>query len=258
MTSHVTQHTVTSSAASEPGLLTLQGITAGYGAGPALRDVSLTVPKGTLVALLGANGAGKSTLLAVAAGLLRNSSGKVLLNGEDLTRRPAHQRLRHGLCLIPEGRGVFPSLTVRENLELQVPPWNSSGPEAAISTFPVLGKRLGQVAGSLSGGEQQMLAMARAVLAEPQVVLLDEISMGLAPLVVDQLYVALQALADTGMSMLIVEQYVQRALELCTLACILNKGEIVYSGPTSALGKDVILEKYLGSEARGVKPSAAE
>ena len=230
-----------------PTSLELNGIRAGYSTATVLRDVSIAVPQGSLVALLGPNGAGKTTLLSVAAGLLRPAAGSVLLNGMDLTKRPAQRRLRDGLCLIPEGRGIFPSLTVRDNLKLLAPPWSSDGIDAAIEIFPVLGERIAQVAGTLSGGEQQMLALARVVLARPKLVLLDEISMGLAPLVVDQLYGVLQDLARTGISMLIVEQYVQRALGICSFAYILNKGQVAYSGPADALEHDTILQKYLGT-----------
>jgi branched-chain amino acid transport system ATP-binding protein len=229
-------------------LLALDAVSAGYGASPVLHNVSVTVPKGTLVALLGANGAGKTTLLRVASGLLRPAAGEVRLGGTAVTGQPAHRRARHGLCLIPEGRGIFPSLTVRENLELQVPPWvRDPALGRALEMFPVLGNRMKQVAGTLSGGEQQMLALARAVLAEPKVILVDEISMGLAPRLVDSLFGALTELAATGISMLLVEQYVQRALEVCSLAYIINKGEVVYSGPSQSLQRDTVIRQYLGT-----------
>jgi branched-chain amino acid transport system ATP-binding protein len=228
--------------------LALAGVSAGYGAAVVLHDVSISVPKGTLVAMLGANGAGKTTLLRVAAGLLRPSSGIVRVSGTDVTRQSASRRVRQGLCLVPEGRGIFPSLSVRENLELQVPPWHKSAAiDRAVDTFPILGKRLRQVAGTMSGGEQQMLALARAVLAEPSVILVDEISMGLAPLLVDRLFDALTALAAGGTSMLIVEQYVQRALEMCSLTYIINKGSIAYAGPSKSLDRDSVIREYLGA-----------
>src|SRR5258708_4989397 len=171
------------------GLLVLDSVSAGYGLTPVLRDVSIVVPTGTLVALLGANGAGKTTLLRVASGLLRPTSGTVWLDGEDRTRQPPFRRAEAGMCLVPEGRGIFPSLTVRDNLELQVPPWLKDGKlDRALDIFPALGSRMAQVAGSLSGGEQQMLALARAVLAQPTVILLAEISLGLAPQLVDRLF----------------------------------------------------------------------
>jgi branched-chain amino acid transport system ATP-binding protein len=229
-------------------LLALDGVSAGYGASAVLHDVTVTVPQGALVALLGANGAGKTTLLRVAAGLLRPAAGEVRLGGATVTGQPAHRRARRGLCLIPEGRGIFPSLTVRENLQIEVPPWvKDAALGRALDMFPVLGNRTKQVAGTLSGGEQQMLALARAVLAEPKVILVDEISMGLAPKLVDRLFEALTGLAASGVSMLIVEQYIQRALELCSLAYIINKGTVVYSGSSQSLQRDTIIRNYLGA-----------
>ena len=232
----------------EEELLALDGIAAGYGASAVLHNVTVTVPKGTMVALLGANGAGKTTLLRVASGLLRPATGEVRLGGAVVTGEPAHRRARHGLCLIPEGRGIFPSLTVRENLEIEVPPWvKDAALDRALAMFPMLGRRMKQVAGTLSGGEQQMLALARAVLAEPKVILVDEISMGLAPKLVDSLFEALTSLAAAGISMLIVEQYIQRALEICSLAYIISKGAVVYSGSSQSLQRDAVIREYLGT-----------
>ena len=149
-------------------MLELRGIKAGYGEHTVLRDVSLTVPPGTVVAVLGPNGAGKTTLLRVASGLLRPSAGTVLLGGEDVTRTPPHARARRGLCHIPEGRGIYPTLTVRENLVLHARPGEEDAAlDRAVSAFPVLGERLRQSAGQLSGGQQQMLSLVRAYLAEP-------------------------------------------------------------------------------------------
>ncbi len=230
------------------GLLVLDSVSAGYGLTPVLRDVSIIVPTGTLVALLGANGAGKTTLLRVASGLLRPASGIVWLDGEDRTRQPPFRRAEAGMCLVPEGRGIFPSLTVRDNLELQVPPWLKDGKlDRALDVFPALGSRMAQVAGSLSGGEQQMLALARAVLAQPKVILLDEISLGLAPQLVDRLFEVLSRLAAMGTAMLVVEQYVSRVLELCSLSYIMKKGTIVYSGPSSELKRSAVIDSYLGA-----------
>jgi len=228
-------------------VLGLEGISASYGGATVLRNVSISVPHGSLVALLGGNGAGKTTLLRVAAGVLRPTAGRVWLNSRDVTRYPSHRRVREGLCLVPEGRGIFPSLSVQENLELQVPPWIKQGKlDRVRDIFPVLDSRRHQVAGTLSGGEQQMLALARAVLAEPQVILLDEISMGLAPRMVDQLFEALGQLASLGTSMLLVEQYVHRALEMCSIAYILRKGEVAYSGQTADLQRETVIESYIG------------
>ena len=232
----------------EDGVLVLDDVRAGYGGAAVLHDVTVVVPKGSLIALLGANGAGKTTLLRVASGLLRPASGSVRLGGKDVTGAPPWRRVRDGLCLVPEGRGIFPSLTVRDNLELQVPPWvRGYDLDRVVEVFPVLGERMGQVAGTLSGGQQQMLALGRAVLAEPSVLLLDEISMGLAPRLVDELFESLTVLAASGTAMLVVEQYVHRALDLCSLAYVIAKGSVVFSGPSEQLRRDSLVETYLGA-----------
>jgi branched-chain amino acid transport system ATP-binding protein len=228
----------------------LQHVSAGYGDAIVLRDVSITVPDATVVALLGPNGAGKTTTLRVASGLLRPRSGTVVLDGDNLTRLGPYRRVRRGLCHIPEGRGIFPSLTVRENLILDVPRGKErEAIEKAIDTFPVLGTRQKQVAGTLSGGEQQMLALVRAYVSDPKVVLVDEASLGLAPLVVDSLFEFLGRLAAAGVALLVVEQYVSRALELASTVYLLNQGEIVYSGEASDLDEDTIFALYAGSTA---------
>ena len=228
----------------------LQHVSAGYGDTTVLRDVSITVPDSTVVALLGPNGAGKTTTLRVASGLLRPREGAVVLDGHDLTRLGPYRRVARGLCHIPEGRGIFPSLTVRENLVLDVPRGKErEAIEKAIDTFPVLGTRQKQVAGTLSGGEQQMLALVRAYVSDPSVVLVDEASLGLAPLVVDSLFDFLGRLAAAGVALLVVEQYVSRALELASTVYLLNQGEIVYSGDASALDEDTIFSLYAGSTA---------
>ena len=216
-------------------MLELRGIEAGYGEHTVLRDVSLTVQPGTVVAVLGPNGAGKTTLLRVASGLLRPSAGSVLLGGVDVTRTRPYARARRGLCHIPEGRGIYPTLTVRENLILHA----SRGEEAsaldrAVSAFPVLGGKLRQPAGLLSGGQQQMLSLARAYLADPKVVIVDEASMGLAPVVVDKIFEFLGQIAASGTALLIVEQYVNRALALADHVYLLNKGSVVFSGKPAA------------------------
>ncbi len=227
--------------------LTVRGVTAGYGHTTVLRDVSLDVPQGKVAALLGPNGAGKTTLLRVVAGLLRPSQGTVLVGRTDVVRLSPHRRARAGLCLIPEGRGIFPALTIRENLLLQIPRWNKAGSiDDALELFPVLGERLGEQAGRLSGGQQQMLALARCVLAKPSVILLDEVSMGLAPIIVDQIFQSLQRLAARGVALLIVEQYVNRALAMADVAYLLNRGTLTYSGPPAGLDEEAVLHGYLG------------
>jgi branched-chain amino acid transport system ATP-binding protein len=229
--------------------LELRGITAGYGRTTVVRDVSLTVRAGTVVALLGPNGAGKTTLLRAAAGLLRPTAGAVLVGGTDVTRSAPHERAWAGLCLIPEGRGIFPSLTVRENLTLSVPPWrNGASVDPALDAFPVLEERLGQTAGTLSGGEQRMLALARCYLAEPAVVLLDELSTGLAPRLVDQIFESLARLAGEGVSLLLVEQYVGRALDLADTVHLLSRGSVAFSGRAADLDEAAVLRGYLGRD----------
>jgi branched-chain amino acid transport system ATP-binding protein len=229
------------------GTLELKSVCASYDRTPVLRNIDFEVPAGSVVALLGANGAGKTTLLRVISGLLRPTAGDVTLDGSSLTGLRASQRARSGLCLIPEGRGIFRALTVRENLELFVPPWHQ-GPkdvEPAVAAFPVLGERLGQVAGSLSGGEQQMLSLSRAYLASPRIVLADELSMGLAPLVIEDIYQRLLRLNALGIGLLIVEQFVTRALEVADYVYVMVRGEIGWHGPRSELSEDVIASSYL-------------
>jgi len=232
--------------------LKLDGITAGYGRTTVLRDVDLEVAPGEVVALLGPNGAGKTTLLRVASGLLRPTAGTISIAGGDVTRRPANARARAGLCLIPEGRGVFADLTVRENLRLQVPPWGDGEDlDRAIKAFPVLGERLGQRAGSMSGGQQQMLALARCWLARPSCVVLDEVSMGLAPRVVDEIFAALQQLATEGVALLLVEQYVDRALAMADRVQLLDRGRTAYAGPADGIDREAVLRGYLGATVAG-------
>ena len=230
-------------------MLELRGIDAGYGEHTVLRDVSLTVPPGTVVAVLGPNGAGKTTLLRVASGLLRPSAGAVLLAGEDVTRAQPYARARRGLCHIPEGRGIYPTLTVRENLVLHA----RRGEEAAAldratSAFPVLGGKMRQPAGQLSGGQQQMLSLVRAYLTDPKVVLIDEASMGLAPVVVDKIFEFLGEIAASGTALLIVEQYVSRALALAGRVYLLNKGGVVFTGQPADIADDLFVH-YLGTAA---------
>jgi branched-chain amino acid transport system ATP-binding protein len=227
--------------------LQLRAVEAGYGATTVIHDVSIEVPRSSVVAVLGPNGVGKTTTLRVAAGLLRPASGTVMVGGTEVNRTPHFRRARLGVCLIPEGRGIFRSLTVRENLELQIPPWRRDGTiDAAIEAFPVLGQRLQQVAGSLSGGQQQMLALSRAYLSAPKVVLLDEVSMGLAPVVVEAIFGSLRALASTGVSLVLVEQYVNRALEMADVAYLMARGGIVWTGPAADLDQEALVNAYLG------------
>jgi branched-chain amino acid transport system ATP-binding protein len=234
--------------AGEPSpALELRGVSAGYGDTIVLRDIDLVVRAGRVVALLGPNGAGKSTLLRAAAGLLRAGAGTIAVASRDVGHEPIHQVARDGVCLIPEGRGVFPSLSVRENVRLFAPEGErDSALERVVEFFPALAHRIGQRAGSLSGGEQQMLAMSRAVVSDPIVVLVDEASMGLSPIVVDQVFDFLGELAARGTALLVVEQYVHRVLAIADDAYLLNHGEIAFSGPAEAVQQDDLFRRYAG------------
>jgi len=228
--------------------IALRGVRAGYAGTTVLRDVSLTVPPGSVVALLGPNGAGKTTLLNVASGLLAPDAGAVTLGGSDVTDEPAHARAARGLCHVPEGRGIFPSLTVRQNIVLRAHAGQEeSAIAAAVDAFPVLGRRLSQLAGTMSGGEQQMLALSAARVRRPTVVLLDEVSTGLAPQVIDEIFVFLADLAAGGASLLVVEQYISRALRLADYVYILRKGEVVFVGEPSEVDDDDVFAAYVGT-----------
>ena len=229
-------------------MLELHNIVAGYAETTVLRGASLTVPGGSVVALLGANGAGKTTLLRVASGLLRPTSGTMTLDGADVTGARPHQLAVRGVCHVPEGRGAFPSLTVRENLSLAAGPGGKDALDKAIGAFPRLGERIGQTAGTMSGGEQQMLAIARAYIADPKVWLLDEVSMGLAPKIVDEIFEFLGRVASEGSSLLLVEQYVTRALALADYVYLLNRGQVAYRGEPSELEDEDVFARYLGTD----------
>jgi branched-chain amino acid transport system ATP-binding protein len=235
---------------SQPGAeLVVSGVSSGYRGAKILRSVDLRVPPGSVAAVLGANGAGKTTLLRTIVGLLPAMSGTITLDGHDVTREPPYRRIRRGLCLVPEGRGTFPALTVRENLQLQSRSRReeSAATERALSAFPALGKRMSQTAGTMSGGEQQMLALAQAWGTRASVILVDEVSMGLAPLIVDEMFRSLQRLADLGATLLIVEQYVSRALKVADTIYLLEKGEVIFSGAPGDLSGSEIASRYLGA-----------
>jgi branched-chain amino acid transport system ATP-binding protein len=230
--------------------LELRGVRAGYTGTSVLRDVDLVVPSGSVVALLGANGAGKTTLLNVASGVLAADAGSVWLNGTDVTQSPSHARAASGLCHVPEGRGIFPNLTVRQNIALHVERKNEDEAlERAIGAFPVLGQRLSQQAGTLSGGEQQMLALTAARVRRPSVVLLDEVSTGLAPQVIDEIFTFLGTLAAAGASLLVVEQYVTRALAFADYVYILRHGSVAFVGEPVELNDEKVFATYLGAVA---------
>ena len=227
----------------------LQAIHAGYAGARVLRGVDLVVPPSSVVALLGPNGAGKTTLLRVASGLIHPTAGKLLLDGEDVTRKAPHALVARGICHVPEGRGIFRSLTVRDNLRLQaLPGAGSDSIDRAVAAFPKLGQRLSQMAGTLSGGEQQMLALARTYVQNPRVVLLDEVSLGLAPKIVEEIFEFLRLLAQEGASLLLVEQYVTRALEAADYVYMLNRGQVSFVGEPSELEGEDVFTQYVGAD----------
>lgn len=235
-------------------VLELQNVSVSYGTMRALSDVSLVVPQGCVVALLGANGAGKTTMLRTISGLVRPDHGHIRLDGHDICRTAPHHIADLGMCHVPEGRGIFRSLTVAENLSMasyaKVPGTPGGMVDDAVRLFPVLGQRLGQLAGTLSGGEQQMLSLARALVARPRLLLLDEISMGLAPLITAELFRSIRRSAEGGTSMLLVEQYVDSALELADYGYVLEKGRIVDMGePGDLRASAALAEAYLGAGA---------
>jgi branched-chain amino acid transport system ATP-binding protein len=229
----------------------LEAITAGYGDTVAVREVSLVVPEGRVIALLGPNGAGKTTLLKVASGLLGPSQGRVLVDGVDVTGAPPERLSRLGVCHVTEGRSVFPSLTVRENLRMFAARGGSESAsiERAVTAFPKLGQRLGQIAGTLSGGEQQMLALSRAYAQRAPLVMLDEVSMGLAPIIVDEIFEFFRLLVTEGTSLLLVEQYVAKALAVSDTVYVLVRGRIAFAGESAELIDGDIFAQYLGHEA---------
>ncbi|GAA0607850.1 ABC transporter ATP-binding protein [Sporichthya brevicatena] len=226
----------------------LRNISAGYSGTQVLRGVNLKIPASSVVALLGPNGAGKTTLLRVATGLLKPTSGQLLIDGEDVTGAAPHKLVEKGVCHVPEGRGVFRSLSVRDNLLLQaVKGDQSEALNRAVTAFPRLGERMAQTAGTMSGGEQQMLALARAYIQKPRFILLDEVSMGLAPKVVDEIFAFLEMLAREGASLLLVEQYVTRALAAADFVFLLNRGSVAFAGQPAEIDAEELAERYVGA-----------
>jgi branched-chain amino acid transport system ATP-binding protein len=223
-----------------------------YGGIQALRGVSLTVGRGEIVALIGANGAGKTTTLKTLIGLLPLVSGSVRFAGADLRGVPVEERVGRGMSLVPEGRAIFPNLTVRENLELgaylhqdRTAIGESLGD--VVLLFPRLGERMSQEAGTLSGGEQQMLAIGRALMARPEVLLLDEPSLGIAPVLVQQIFAAIGRIAEAGVTILVVEQNTRVALKASRRAYVLKTGEIALAGESASLANDPEIQRlYLG------------
>ena len=213
--------------------LSLRGVRAGYGAVEVLHGIDLDVPSGALTALLGPNGVGKTTLLSVLAGILPVRSGTIRWRGTSLQGVPADLRSRTGLVLVPERRGIFGSLSVGDNLEVFAGRGADLSP--AFDAFPVLEQRLTQAAGSLSGGEQQMLAMSRPLLSRPKVLLVDEISFGLAPRVTHQLFDVVAELARTGTTVVLADQHLTEVLKLADVVYVLSRGEIAFAGEPAEL-----------------------
>lgn len=235
-------------------LLEVEDLSVNYGHIEAIRNLSFGVEEGTIATLVGANGAGKSTTLKTISGLRKIRAGRVLFEGKDLAQVPAHERVQLGISQSPEGRGIFPGMTVRENLDMGAYARKDRSVAAlkpdfdrVLGLFPRLSERINQVAGTMSGGEQQMLAMGRALMARPRLVLLDEPSMGLAPKLIAQIFEIVQEINAQGTTVLLVEQNAAQALKLAHSAHLLETGEIVRSGTGAELGADpAVREAYLG------------
>ncbi|MEL0027121.1 MAG: ABC transporter ATP-binding protein [Perlucidibaca sp.] len=233
-------------------MLEVTGLTIAYGGIQAVKGIDLSVGAGELVSLIGANGAGKSSTLAALGGLLKPCAGSLRYAGEDLLALPAHHRVAHGLALVPEGRGIFPRLTVIENLQMGAYSRRDKAGIAAdlarmLELFPRLRERRWQLAGTLSGGEQQMVAIARALMSRPRLLLLDEPSMGLAPILVEQIFAIIRQIVSEGVALLLVEQNARQALEIASRAYVMESGCITLSGPAAGLAADPrVRAAYLG------------
>jgi len=238
-------------------LLELEGLTTGYGRVEVVHDLSVEVPAGTVVALLGANGAGKTTTLRAISGTLAVWQGSVRLDGRRIDGASPYTIARRGVCLVPEGRGVFPALSVEENLGISARAARGTDGdtrqsrqeriERVLATFPQLEARRLQRAGTLSGGEQQMLSLSRAYLANPRLLMVDEISMGLAPIVVEQLFESLAALKEAGTTILLVEQYLVYALRVADICYVMAKGRVAFVGEPAELAGRRTVAGYLGA-----------
>ncbi len=236
-----------------PARLEVRAVSVAYGEVRALRDVSLRLEAGRSLCVLGANGAGKSSLAAVVAGVVAPASGRVLIDGTDVTGWPSHRRQRVGVAYLPEGRGIFPHLSVVDNLKVLLRRSVPSSArrrvlEEAFARFPVLAHRRRLPAGRLSGGEQQMLALARVLVAPPRLLVADEPSLGLAPRLVDEVFAALRSARDEGVTVLLIEQYVERALDFADDAVVLQRGRVAWSGP-AAEATEQVAAGYFGEGA---------
>jgi len=232
-------------------LLNVQGLKSGYGVVEVLRGVDLQVMPGELVALLGSNGAGKTTLNLTLSGLVATRGGQVQFEGQDITGLRSRQVVQQGLIQVPEGRKVFPNLSVHENLELGAftrgRERRAQNLDKVYETFPRLKERVAQLAGTLSGGEQQMLAIGRGLMAEPRLLILDEPSLGLSPLLVEELFGLISLLRSSGLAILLVEQNVGQSLDIADRAYVMENGQIRFSGtPADLLASDTLRQAYLG------------
>jgi branched-chain amino acid transport system ATP-binding protein len=235
-------------------LLEAEGLELVYGEVPACRDLTFNVGEGEIVTLIGANGAGKTTTLRAVAGAMRPRRGRIVFRGKDVTRLPAHERARAGIALVPEGRRVFAALTVRENLEMggfklrREPQRLAAQLERMLQMFPRLRERTAQAAGTLSGGEQQMLALGRALMSEPQLLCMDEPSLGLAPLIVEEIFRTIAELHRDGTTIFLVEQNAHMALKVAQRFFLMEQGRVSFSGDPGSLAKDELIRRaYLGS-----------
>jgi len=231
------------------GGLQVEELTVSYGPVQALKGISFEVEPGQVVAIVGANGAGKTTLLSAISGLIKPRAGRILFDGQEVTAWPSHRIVQAGIVQVPEGRAILGSMTVEENLELGAFSGNSVAEvEGMLQRFPILRERRGQPAAGLSGGEQQMLAIARGLLQRPKLLLLDEPSMGLAPLLVNQVFDILREIHEQGTTILLVEQNARKALALANRAFVLEQGQIVLSGTGQHLLTDeAVVRAYIGS-----------
>lgn len=233
-------------------MLELTGVVSGYGNITALKSIDLSVPEGKIVSLIGANGAGKSTTMRTIMGLVKAQAGSITFEGQDLTKLKTHEIVKAGISLVPEGRQILQDMTVYENLEMGAYIRNDKAEivediKKVFKRFPILDERSYQLGGTLSGGQQQMLAIGRALMARPKLLLLDEPSMGLAPLVVNEIFEVIKEISQEGTTVLLVEQNVRQALKIADYAYVLETGKMVLHGPAEEVRHDPrVMEAYLG------------
>ena len=233
-------------------MLELKNVVSGYGNITALKSINLSVPQGKIVSLIGANGAGKSTTMRTIMGLVKAQEGTITFDGQDLTKLKTHEIVKAGISLVPEGRQILQDMTVYENLEMGAYIRNDKAgieedSKKVFKRFPILDERSYQLGGTLSGGQQQMLAIGRALMARPKLLLLDEPSMGLAPLVVNEIFEVIKEISQEGTTVLVVEQNVRQALKIADYAYVLETGKMVLDGPAEEVRHDPrVMEAYLG------------